>query len=126
MTAAARARRVREVAPGPGLRFEPAEERGALAVLDRARSHCSSKLRLGDRAGDHAETGHRHAAVRCDLRERSSLQARLELVARQTEGTGHTGVEGTAHAPHPDCSGSAGGRHTETLTAGCLNGVRRT
>ena len=126
MTPGARARGARVIAPRPGLRLEPAEEGGALGVLDHARGHRGRQLRLGDLTRDPAETGHRHAALGRDLRERSSLQARLELVGGQAERAGHSRVEGTTHAPHPDCSGGADGRHTGTLTAACLNGVKRT
>jgi len=124
MTPGARARRRGEIAPGPGPRFEPPEERGALAVLEHACGHGGGELRLGDLACDVAQAGHRPPAVRGDPREGIGAEPALELVGSEAQGTRDAGVEGATHSPQATRSRSAGGRHTGTLTGMCLDAVK--
>jgi hypothetical protein len=112
VTAGACARARWQVAPRTRLRLEPPVQGGALAILDHAGGDRRRELWLRDRAYEPAQTLHRHTAIGGDLGERDGPEPRLELIGGQAQGVCDAGVEGTAHTPHADCSGSAGGGHT--------------
>jgi hypothetical protein len=77
----------------------------SLALVDRTRRDGRLELRLGDRPRDLTQARHRDVALGGDLGERAGAEARLELGRGETERQRDTGVEGAAHAPHPERSG---------------------